>query len=118
MKIIDLIISKLQNKVKIYFEVLKFGVHLFQQNEIITKNTRKMKTTINVNTENFSDTNELKFKQTIGVAGMVDIIYKNQRIAIVNGVSAPLQWTAKNGSNVPNKIIDKIERLVKRNLIK
>jgi len=46
----------------------------------------------------------------------MDVIYKGQRIAIINGLSAPLQWTAKNGSNIPVRIIEKIEKLVKRNL--
>lgn len=66
-----------------------------------------------VNTSNFSDTNELKFKPFLN---QYDVYYKNQRIAIINGVSSPLQWTAKNGSNIPNKIIDKIEKMVVKNL--
>ena len=71
--------------------------------------------TTSVNTNNFSDTNELKFNSFLN---QMDVFYKGQRIAIINGVSAPLQWTAKNGSNIPNKIIDKIEKLVIKNLIK
>jgi hypothetical protein len=71
-----------------------------------------------VNTTNFSDTNEIKFKKVQTMPnGFTDVYYKNQRIAIINGLSAPLQWTAKNGSNIPNRIIDKIENLVKKNLI-
>jgi len=66
-----------------------------------------------VNTSNFSDTNELKFKPFLN---QYDVYYKNQRIAIINGVSSPLQWTAKNGSNISNKIIDKIEKMVVKNL--
>lgn len=66
-----------------------------------------------VNTSNFSDTNELKFNSFLN---QLDVYYKKQRIAIINGVSAPLQWTAKNGSNIPNKIIDKIEKMVVKNL--
>lgn len=66
-----------------------------------------------VNTSNFSDTNELKFNSFLN---QTDVYYKKQRIAIINGVSAPLQWTAKNGSNIPNKIIDKIEKMVVKNL--
>lgn len=70
-----------------------------------------------VNTANFSDTNEIKFVKVATMPnGFTDVYYKNQRIAIINGLSAPLQWTAKNGSNIPNIIIDKIENLVKRNL--
>lgn len=70
-----------------------------------------------VNTANFSDTNEIKFVKVATMPNnFTDVYYKNQRIAIINGLSAPLQWTAKNGSNIPNRIIDKIENLVKRNL--
>ena len=68
-----------------------------------------------VNTSNFSDTNELKFNSFLN---QTDVFYKGQRIAIINGLSSALQWTAKNGSNIPNKIIDKIEKLVIRNLNK
>jgi hypothetical protein len=50
--------------------------------------------------------------------GFTDVIYKGQRIAIINGMSSALQWTAKNGSNIPNKIIDRIESLVVKNLIR
>lgn len=70
----------------------------------------------NVDTSNFSDTNELKFKN-VETLGTTDVFYKNQRIAIINGFSSALQFTAKNGSNIPNQIIDKVENLVKRNLI-
>lgn len=73
--------------------------------------------TITVNTSNFSDTNEIKFVKVATMPNdFTDVYYKNQRIAIINGLSAPLQWTAKNGSNIPNKIINKIENLVKSNL--
>ena len=46
---------------------------------------------------------------------IVDISNKSYK-EIINGLSAPLQWTAKNGSNIPVRIIEKIEKLVKRNL--
>jgi hypothetical protein len=70
-----------------------------------------------VNTSNFNDTNEIKFKSVPTMPnGFTDVFYKNQRIAIINGLSSPLQWTAKNGSNIPNKIIDRIENLVRKNL--
>jgi hypothetical protein len=70
-----------------------------------------------VNTSNFSDTYEIKFAKVPTMPnGFMDVIYKGQRIAIINGLSAPLQWTAKNGSNIPVRIIEKIEKLVKRNL--
>lgn len=70
-----------------------------------------------INVSNLSDTNEIKFKSVPTMPnGFTDVFYKNQRIAIINGLSSPLQWTAKNGSNIPNRIIDKIEKLVKRNI--
>ena len=70
-----------------------------------------------VNTSNFSDTYEIKFAKVPTMPnGFMDVYYKGQRIAIINGLSAPLQWTAKNGSNIPVRIIEKIEKLVKRNL--
>jgi hypothetical protein len=71
-----------------------------------------------VNTTNFSDTNDLKFRTFKSeLVNQVDVYYKEQRIAIINGLSAPLKWTAKNGSNIPNQIIDRIEKLVIKNLI-
>lgn len=88
---------------------------LYCQTNIINKKTNTMNT--QVNTANFSDTNEIKFVKVATMSNdFTDVYYKNQRIAIINGLSAPLQWTAKNGSNIPNRIIDKIENLVKRNL--
>jgi hypothetical protein len=74
---------------------------------------------ISVNISNLSDTNDLKFIPVPSMyEGFTDVIYKSKRIAIINGLSAPLQWTAENGANIPTSIIDRIERLVKRNLIK
>ena len=77
----------------------------------------KTATPITVNVLALSDTNELKFKKVATIANMIDVMYKGNRIAIINGFSSPLQWTAPNGSNIPNKIIDKIENLVINNLI-
>jgi len=86
-----------------------------KKNGSVTQN--KMKTL--VNTSKFSDTNEIKFKAVPTMPnGFTDLFYKGERIAIINGLSAPLEWTAKNGSNMPVKIIVKIENLVKRNLLK
>jgi hypothetical protein len=71
-----------------------------------------------VNLTNISDTNDLRFVSVPTMPNdFTDVIYKGQRIAIINGLSSPLQWTAKNGSNIPVKIIDRIEKLVKKNLI-
>ena len=77
-----------------------------------------MNTQLAVNTSALSDTNELKFKKVSTILNMVDVIYNGNRIAIINGFSAPLQWVAANGSNIPNKIIDKIEKIVVKNLVK
>lgn len=50
-------------------------------------------------------------------SGWLDVYYGDIRIAIINGFSAALQWVAPNGSNIPVSVIDKIEQLVKDNLI-
>ncbi len=72
-----------------------------------------------VNTQNLSDTNELKFKMfsTPISKNWVDVYYKGQRIAIINGLSSALQWTAKNGSNIPVRLINKLENYCRKNLI-
>ena len=80
-----------------------------------------MKTQANeiVNTQNLNDTNDLRFVKfnTLVSNNWIDVYFKGQRIAIINGLSAPLQWTAKNGSNIPIKIIEKLERFCSKNLI-
>jgi hypothetical protein len=66
-----------------------------------------------INTENLSDNNTFQFKKVPSMyEGFTDVFYKGQRIAIINGLSAPLQWTAKNGSNIPNDVIDQLEKIV------
>ena len=66
-----------------------------------------------VNTENLNDNNTFQFKKVPSMyEGFFDVMYKGQRIAIINGLSAPLQWTAKNGSNIPNDVIDQLEKIV------
>jgi hypothetical protein len=45
---------------------------------------------------------------------MVDVYFEGQRIAIINGLSAPLQWTAKNGSNIAISVIEELEAMVVR----
>ena len=73
-----------------------------------------MKTLV-INPELVSDNNTFSFKKVPSMYdGFFDVIYKGQRIAILNGVSAPLQWTAKNGSNIPVKVIDQLEKMVVR----
>lgn len=48
---------------------------------------------------------------------MVEVMYNSQRIAVINGVSSPLQWTAPNGSNIPLNVIEYIEEQTVSNLI-
>ena len=72
-------------------------------------------TNLAINPEFISDNNTFTFKSVPTMHyGFYDVFYKGQRIAILNGVSAPLQWTAKNGSNIPVKVIDQLERMVIR----
>jgi hypothetical protein len=76
--------------------------------------------------ELLSDTNTFKFRKTVETEMvnfpqmdfLIDVIYKGQRIAILNGLSSPLQWTAKNGSNIPVIIIEKLEKMVVRLITK
>ena len=68
-----------------------------------------------INPELISDNNTFKFVPVPSMYhGFTDVMYKGQRIAILNGLSAPLQWTAKNGSNIPVKVIDQLEKMVVR----
>jgi len=72
-----------------------------------------------INTENLSDNNTFQFKKVPTMyEGFTDVFYKGHRIAILNGLSAPLQWTAKNGSNIPNDVIDQLETLVSKIIAK
>jgi FtsP/CotA-like multicopper oxidase with cupredoxin domain len=79
----------------------------------------KTQTKALVNTQNLSDTNELKFRMfsTPLATDWVDVYYKGQRIAIINGLSSAIQWTAKNGSNIPVRLINKLENYCRKNLI-
>lgn len=71
-----------------------------------------------INPELISDNNTFTFKNVPSMYnGFTDVFYKGQRIAILNGLSAPLQWTAKNGSNIPLTLINKLENYCKKNLI-
>ena len=66
-----------------------------------------------INPELVSDNNTFTFKNVPTMYnGFFDVYYKGQRIAILNGLSAPLQWTAKNGSNIPIKVVDQLEKMV------
>lgn len=74
---------------------------------------------ISINPELLSDTNTFKFVSVPSMyEGFTDVYYKGQRIAIFNGMSSPLQWTAKNGSNIPYKVIGQLEKMAKRLVIK
>ena len=72
-----------------------------------------------VNINKLSDTNDVKFKSfnTPMATDWIDVYFKGQRIAIINGLVSPLQWTAKNGSNIPLRIITKLEKYCSRNMI-
>jgi hypothetical protein len=62
-----------------------------------------------------SDNNTFTFKNVPSMYdGFTDVFYKGNRIAILNGLTSPLQWTAKNGSNIPNNVINKLEEMVMR----
>lgn len=66
-----------------------------------------------INPELISDNNTFSFKNVPTMyEGFYDVFHKGQRIAILNGLSAPLQWTASNGSNIPVKVIDQLEKMV------
>jgi hypothetical protein len=70
---------------------------------------------LTINPELVSDNNTFQFKKVPSMYnGFFDVFYKGQRIAILNGLSSPLQWVAKNGSNIPVKIIDQLENMVIR----
>lgn len=72
-----------------------------------------------INPEFISDNNTFQFKNVPSMYdGFIDVYYKGQRIAIINGLSSPLQWTAKNGSNIPVKVIDQLEKMVQKLIIK
>ena len=66
-----------------------------------------------INTNFISDNNTFKFVQVPSMHnGFTDVFYKGQRIAIINGISSPLQWTSKNGSNIPVKVINQLENII------
>lgn len=66
-----------------------------------------------INPTLLSDNNTFKFVPVPSMYyGFTDVYYKGQRIAILNGLSSPLEWTAKNGSNIPSKVIEQLEKMV------
>jgi hypothetical protein len=75
--------------------------------------------TLSINPKLISDNNTFTFKNVPSMYnGFTDVIYKGKRIAILNGLVSPLQWTAGNGSNIPIKVIDQLEKLVVSMIIK
>jgi len=69
--------------------------------------------------ELISDNNTFSFVPVPSMYnGFFDVMYKGQRIAILNGLSSPLQWTAKNGSKIPVMVIEKLEKMVIRLITK
>jgi hypothetical protein len=72
-----------------------------------------------INIKLLTDDNTFKFKVVSTMPnGFTDVIYKGQRIAILNGLSAPLEWTIKNGSDIPVEVINKLEKLTTRLILK
>jgi len=68
-----------------------------------------------INKITITDTNTFRFKEVPTMyKGFYDVIYKGNRIAILNGLSAPLQWTGKNNFQVPIKVIIQLEKMVIR----
>jgi hypothetical protein len=66
-----------------------------------------------------NDNNTFKFIPVPSMYyGFTDVYYKGQRIAILNGLSSPLQWTAKNGSNIPLTVIEQLEKMVTKLIVK
>jgi len=66
-----------------------------------------------INPSLISDSNTFKFKPFKSESvDQIDVYYKNQRVAIINGISSPLQWTAKNESNIPVSVVEQLESLV------
>ena len=75
--------------------------------------------TLSINPKLISDNNTFTFKNVPSIYnGFTDVIYKGNRIAILNGLVSPLQWTTQKGSSLPIKVIDQLEKLVVRLIIK
>ena len=84
-----------------------------KKNSIFVKQNDKDMKNLAINPELVSDNNTFSFKKVPSMHdGFFDVMYKGQRIAILNGLSAPLQWTAKNGSNIPVKVVEQLEKMV------
>lgn len=65
-----------------------------------------------INPKFISDNNTFKFVNVPSIYnGFTDVMYKGQRIAILNGFSAPLQWTMTS-IDVPVKVLNQLENMV------
>ena len=69
-------------------------------------------TNLSINPKFIADNNTFKFVSVPSMYyGFFDVMYKGQRIAILNGMSAPLQWTMPS-INVPVKVLNQLENMV------
>ena len=69
-------------------------------------------TNVIINPKFIADNNTFKFVSVPSMYnGFFDVMYKGQRIAILNGMSAPLQWTMPS-INVPVKVLNQLENMV------
>jgi len=69
-------------------------------------------TNVVINPKFIADNNTFKFVSVPSMYnGFFDVMYKGQRIAILNGMSAPLQWTMPS-INVPVKVLNQLENMV------
>lgn len=74
---------------------------------------------LSINPEFISDNNTFKFVEVPTMyKGFHDVMYKGERIAIINGLSAPLQWAVKKGTIIPIKVQEQLERMVVRLCVK
>jgi hypothetical protein len=56
-----------------------------------------------------TNTNRLEYVERLYKKGFTDVYYNSTRVAILNGYSAPLQWVAPNGFNLPLPLIEELE---------
>ena len=69
-------------------------------------------TNLSINPKFIADNNTFKFVSVPSMYyGFFDVMYKGQRIVILNGMSAPLQWTMPS-INVPVKVLNQLENMV------
>jgi hypothetical protein len=99
-------------------KVLRFKTFAIYSQSRTTKKTNKMEN-LAINPVFISDNNTFSFKEVPSMYdGFFDVMYKGQRIAILNGISAPLQWTIKNGSEIPVQVVEQLENMVKKLITK